>query len=315
MLALLNQYMVAHGYQSGSGLGNVNAQLYHLAGSAPSAFHDIVSGNNLVACVGSRCSAGSTTPVGYSATTGYDQVTGLGSLDAYNLVTAWHTGSLLATTTAIGGATNAASYQQFYAPGMVMSIFGTQLASTTSTASTLPLPTVLDNVSVTVNGVAAPLYYISPTQLNVQIPYETPSSGKVTLEVSNHGQTSSTTIQMSAVAPGIFFDGSSGALIPTATATPGQTVTLYMTGAGAVQPYVATGAVPGDGSTPIPAQNTQVTVGGVDAATSYVGVPSWSVGVLQINFTVPLTAAPGPQLVVVSVGGVASAGATLTVTQ
>ena len=59
----------------------------------------------------------------------------------------------------------------------------------------------------------------------------------------------------------------------------------------------------------------EVTVGGVDAATSYVGVPSWSVGVLQINFTVPLTAAPGPQLVVVSVGGVASAGATLTVTQ
>jgi uncharacterized protein (TIGR03437 family) len=53
----------------------------------------------------------------------------------------------------------------------------------------------------------------------------------------------------------------------------------------------------------------------VDAATSFVGVPSWSVGVLQVNFTVPLAAAPGPQLVVVSVGGVASAGAVLTVTQ
>ena len=80
------------------------------------------------------------------------------------------------------------------------------MALTTNIGSTLPLPTVLDNVSVTVNGVAAPLYYISPTQLNVQIPYETPASGKVTLSVGNNGQTASTMIQMSAAAPGIFFD-------------------------------------------------------------------------------------------------------------
>ena len=147
-------------------------------------------------------------------------------------------------TPSIGGATNAASYQQSYAPGMVMSIFGTQLALSTNIGSTLPLPTVLDNVSVTVNGVAAPLYYISPTQLNVQIPYETPASGKVTLSVSNNGQTASTTIQMSAAAPGIFFDSGSGAIVPTATATRGQTIALYLTGAGAVQPSVATGAAP-----------------------------------------------------------------------
>lgn len=425
ILALLNQYLVAHGYQSGSGLGNVNSQLYHLAASAPGAFHDVTAGNNIVsapACVGSRCStATSTASVGYSTTTGYDQVTGLGSIDAYNFVTAWHLGSLLAKSTptvaltagptsisssgsatltatvtssdsgtptgtvtfsvgstalgseslsgssgtatasltvsgsatglnsgdntitaaysgdsshnpatasnsltivgtssatpSISGATNAASYRQSYAPGMVMSIFGTQLALTTNTGSTLPLPTALDNVSVTVNGVAAPLYYISSTQLNVQIPYETPNSGKVTLVVGNNGQTASTTIPMSAVAPGIFFDSSSGALVPTAAAKRGQTITLYVAGAGAVEPFVATGAAPGGGTTPIPAQNTLVTVGGVQATTSFIGVPSWSVGVLQINFSVPNTAPLGSQPVVVSVGGVASAGATLAVSQ
>jgi adhesin/invasin len=215
----------------------------------------------------------------------------------------------------ISGATNAASYQQSYAPGMAMAIFGTQLALTTNTASTLPLPTVLDNVSVTVNEVAAPLYYISPTQLNVQIPYETPISEKVTVVVSNNGQTASTTIQVSAAAPGIFFDNSTGALLLTATATRGQTIALYLTGAGAVQPSVATGAIPSGSASPAPAQQTLVTVGGVEASITYIGIPTWSVGVLQVNFIVPSTAALGPQSVVVSVGEVASAGVTLTVSQ
>jgi adhesin/invasin len=215
----------------------------------------------------------------------------------------------------ISGATNAASYQQSYAPGMALAIFGTQLALTTNTASTLPLPTVQDNVSVTVNAVAAPLYYISPTQLNVQIPYETPIGGNVTVVVGNNGQTASTTIQMSAAAPGIFFDNSTRALLLTPTATRGQTVALYLTGAGAVQPSVATGATPSSSATPVPAQETLVTVGGVEASTTYIGIPTWSVGVLQVNFIVPSTAALGPQSVVVSVGEVASAGVTLTVSQ
>jgi adhesin/invasin len=198
---------------------------------------------------------------------------------------------------------------------MVLTIVGTQLALTTNTGSTLPLPTVLDNVSVTVNGVAAPLYYISPTQLNVQIPYQTPTSGRATLVVGNNGQTAATTIQMAAAAPGIFFDSGSGKLVPAATAPRGRTVTLYLTGAGAVQPSVATGAAPGSGTTPVPAQAILVTVGGVGASTTYIGIPSWSVGVLQVNFIVPAAAALGPQPVVVSVGAVASAGATLAVSQ
>jgi uncharacterized protein (TIGR03437 family) len=120
---------------------------------------------------------------------------------------------------------------------------------------------------------------------------------------------------VSAAAPGIFFDNSTGALLLTATATRGQTIALYLTGAGAVQPSVATGATPSSSATPVPAQETLVTVGGVEASTTYIGIPTWSVGVLQVNFIVPFTAALGPQSVVVSVGEVASAGVTLTVSQ
>ena len=418
MLTLLNQYLVNNGYQSRSGLGNVNSHLYGFATSTPSAFHDITTGNNIVTgstCSSRRCPGGGTT-IGYDAGSGYDQVTGLGSIDVYNFVTAWHTGALLtkgtpsmtlaaspasisaggsvtltaavtsssgntptgtvtftaggstlgtgtlsgsgatanasltiqgsaagltsgtdtigaaysgdgsdntatasATLTIVGSAsavpsisnlTNAFSYRPSYAPGMAMAIFGTQLALTTKTATSVPLPVAMDNVSVTINGVVAPLYYISPTQLNVQVPYETPATGTVAVVVSDNGQTTSATIQMSAAAPGIA--GSGGALVPTATAPRGQAIALYLTGAGAVQPTVATGGVP-SGTTPVPVQNTVVTVGGTQVPTSYIGIPAWSVGVLQINFTIPTTAATGAQSVVVSVGGVASPAATLTV--
>jgi subtilase family serine protease len=88
MLALLNHYLAATGNATQPGLGNINPTLYALAQSSPAAFHDITTGNNMVPCqVGTPdCSTGS---FGYSAAPGYDPVTGLGSVDAYNLFTAW----------------------------------------------------------------------------------------------------------------------------------------------------------------------------------------------------------------------------------
>ena len=81
IVALINQ-------QTHSRQGNVNPTLYSLATRSPSAFHDITSGNNIVPCQFGTpdCSTGS---FGYSAGVGYDQTTGIGTVDAYNLVTAW----------------------------------------------------------------------------------------------------------------------------------------------------------------------------------------------------------------------------------
>ena len=87
IIALLEQYQTAKGYlKKGAGLGNINPQLYRLAQISPSAFHDIVTGDNKVPCTqGSPgCVAGS---YGYSAGPGYDMATGLGSVDAYNFAT------------------------------------------------------------------------------------------------------------------------------------------------------------------------------------------------------------------------------------
>ncbi|HYL35661.1 MAG TPA: S53 family peptidase [Bryobacteraceae bacterium] len=89
IVSLLNQYLVAAGAQSSPGLGNINPGLYALAQTAPSAFHDITSGSNIVPCVINStqdCTSGS---FGYNAGPGYDLVTGLGSVDAYALARAW----------------------------------------------------------------------------------------------------------------------------------------------------------------------------------------------------------------------------------
>ena len=415
IVTLLNQYQVANGLQAKAGLGNINPQLYVLAQSAPAAFHDITTGNNKVNPCEPRATACSPGSIGYDAAPGYDLATGLGSVDAFNLITAWgksplgakSTATLVSTvrdstiaftastvitatvngvgsvtptgtvsfllgtvslgsavltgtggkatgtltiqgiqfspgTVAIGvqyngdsaynaatasvsvsvtppavltvtASTNAASFKQVYAPGMILSVFGALLANSTQSPTALPLPVQFGGVTATVNGVAAPLYYISPSQINLQIPYGT-AAGTASLRISFNGQTSHTNITIAAASPGIFVNPANGAPVPYQTAKRGQEVALYITGEGAVTPQPATGSVPLPGATPVPTQQVKVSVGGVTAPTTFVGVPSWSIGVTQINYTVPLTAPLGSQLVVVTVGNAASAPATITIT-
>jgi uncharacterized protein (TIGR03437 family) len=320
LATLLNQYLVSNGAQSSAGLGNINPQLYSLARTAPAVFHDITTGNNIITVVctvrSRNCTAGS---YGFNAGVGYDQATGLGSVDAYALMTSWKGQNPSAvpgppSITAVG---NGASFNQRYAPGMLLSIYGVQLSPVTQAAGIVPLPLQMGGVSVTINGVTAPLYYVSSGQLNVQIPYETPATS-VVLKVNNNGLSASTSFIVAAAAPGIFTDAN-GAPVPSTTGSrsKGQMLTLYITGYGAVTPALPSGAGPAAGtpvaSLPQPLQKVTVTVGNVAASFSAV-VPWGYVGVMQINYQVPATAPLGAQPVVVTVGGIASAPATLTVT-
>ena len=224
------------------------------------------------------------------------------------------------STTSIGAVTNAASFQNAVAPGALATVFGSQLAPSTQEAGSLPLPLAMQGVSVTVNGVPAPLKYVSPLQINFQIPYET-GAGTAVLGVNNNGQVASFSFQVAISWPGIFpnaFIDPTGAAVTSAPR--GGILTLFITGDGDASPPVATGAPPPAdtpvASLPAPRLPVTVTVGGVPAATPFpfIGVPTWSVGVTQINFVVPPAAPLGPQSVVVTAGGVASAPANLTVT-
>jgi uncharacterized protein (TIGR03437 family) len=218
----------------------------------------------------------------------------------------------------ITGVANGASFQTTFAPGMEMSVFGTNLANSTAIASSLPLPSTLAGATCTINGLNAPFYYASAGQLNIQIPYGIPN-GSATLTLNVNGQNSPPfPFVVTSTAPGIYV-GANSALVPSATATRGSIVSLYMTGTGAQTPAIATGAAPASttplSQLPVPAAPYSITVGGTSTTYTFFGIPPFLVGVTQVNFLVPTSVALGVQPVVVTVGGVASVAANLTITQ
>ncbi len=215
----------------------------------------------------------------------------------------------------IGGVANGASFLHNYAPGMALSVFGTGLAPAIQLDGVLPLPLTMQGVSATVNGVAAPLYYVSPTQINLQIPYETGARTAV-VGIDNNGKVASFPFNTSVTAPGIFVQN--GNLVPVASGKPGDVLVLFMTGEGDVNPALFTGSSPAAGTAvdqlPQPRIPVTVTVGGIAATIQFEGIPTLLVGTTQINFVIPVNVPPGVQPVVVTSNGVASLPANITVT-
>jgi uncharacterized protein (TIGR03437 family) len=198
---------------------------------------------------------------------------------------------------------------------MLLSIFGTQLANSTKQASATPLPFSLDGVSVKVNGLDAPILYISPGQVNIQVPYEA-GAGPAVIGVNNNGQIAGFQFQIAPAAPGILADAKNN-LVPTSTVSAGGITTLYLTGDGDNTPALTTGFAPSVGTSlanlPKSRLPVSVTVAGVPAFVQFYGIPVGLVGVSQLNFTVPASVPPGVQPVVVTVGGVSSPPVNVTV--
>ena len=220
----------------------------------------------------------------------------------------------------ITGVANGASFQQSSAPGMILSVFGANLTNSATAlfAPSVPLPVSLGGTTVTVNGVPAPFYYASKTQLNIQVPYET-GSGYALLAVVNGGQVFGMYFLVSDAAPGIFV-GANSSLVPTSTAKRGDVLTLFMTGEGDVTPPIATGATPTTDTPlsqlPVPRLKPfTITVAGTAVTPLFVGIPYGLVGETQINFPVPANAPLGTQPVVVTVGTVSTVAATINITQ
>jgi uncharacterized protein (TIGR03437 family) len=215
----------------------------------------------------------------------------------------------------IQGVGNAASGSQSFAPGQLIAVYGSSLAPAQLIAGIQPLPLTMSGVSATVNGIAAPLWFVSPSQINLQIPYET-TAGPAVLGVNNSGQIASYLFDVAPTAPGIFaFNGS---LVPFATGAQGQTIVAFITGDGDVTPSLATGATASSSATlaqlPKSRQALSLTVGGEKAAVVFNGIVPGLIGVTQVNFTIPGDAKTGVQPVVVTVGGVSSAPVNVTVT-
>ncbi len=83
------------------------------------------------------------------------------------------TNEILMLAASSEGVVNAASFLPApIPPGGIISLFGSNLASSTASADSIPLPTTLAGTTLRLNGVAAPLFYASPTQINFQTPWE-----------------------------------------------------------------------------------------------------------------------------------------------
>jgi uncharacterized protein (TIGR03437 family) len=219
------------------------------------------------------------------------------------------------TAMALNGISSAASFQKQYAPGMIISLFGANFASSTTDQQPAPLPTQLAGTSVTINGIPSPLYYVSPKQINVQIPWEIPRNSTAIIKVTSNGKSLTDRFEVDQYAPEIFGD-TNNLMVPYQTTRRGNSAFLFVTGDGLFSaPAVVTGAVPPAGTLTSLSTNAKVTVGGVPASVFFIGEPSWSVGVSQINFTIPATAPLGAQPVVVTIGGVSSSPVYITVSQ
>jgi uncharacterized protein (TIGR03437 family) len=225
-----------------------------------------------------------------------------------------------------GGVVDGASFRGTVTAGAIVSIFGQNLSNSTLNASTIPLPTNLGGTSVTVNGVAAPLFYVSGTQLNVQLPFNL--SGSATIQVNREGVSGpGQAIAISAFAPAIFtvppggsgagaiLHAGNGALItPSSPAVRGEFVSIYLTGLGPVQPAIPEGsAAPSNPPAQTPGTPI-VLIGGAGAPVSFSGLAPTFAGLYQINVQVPQGAPSGQSVpITVSMGGVSSNTATLAI--
>jgi uncharacterized protein (TIGR03437 family) len=220
-----------------------------------------------------------------------------------------------------GGVVNSVDFTASFAPGAPIAIFGRNLASRVVEGGAPPLARGLDGTSVeAVAGgvtVVLPLYFVSPGQVNAQLPFEI-ADARATIRVrTSAGVSAEAAISLSPAAPRILTTPAGGAgeaallhadysaVSAASPAQPGEWLVVYLAGMGAVTPPVASGAPAGDGvSAPLnrTTASVQVLVGGEPAEVAYAGLaPNW-VGLYQVNFRTPAGAAPGDATLVVVCG-------------
>jgi len=213
---------------------------------------------------------------------------------------------------------NAAHYRSGpLALDSVVAAFGTNLAVRTEVAQAQPLPFELAGTTVTVNGVPAPLFFVSPSQINFAVPSSLDAGPATVIVSSPLGTYALGTVNIVAASPALFTADASGTGDASALATvdginyqlPPFDVTvngkpnilvLYGTGfrhAEATNPNDDNGV----------AESVRVTIGGQTARVLFAGAQGQFAGLDQINVEIPSSlAGSGPRRVevVVSLNGV-----------
>jgi len=196
------------------------------------------------------------------------------------------------------------------APNTIATIYGSNLAYTTDSASTKlggSLPLSLDGVSVIVGGWIANIFYVSPTQINFLVPYQL-TAGTVNVVVVCQGLAGpEISVQLNATSPGMFvYNGFAiathldGTLLTAASpAAPGEIIVIYVVGLGRVSPDTTAGRVATSAATITAASQLQVLLAGTPcppANVLYAGLAPDFAGLYQINLIVPPLTPPNPEI-------------------
>jgi uncharacterized protein (TIGR03437 family) len=184
------------------------------------------------------------------------------------------------------------------APGEYVTLYGSGLAPSTRRAKRAPFPMQLGGVQVKVNNRPAAIYYVSPGQISVLVPYAT-TEPYATFQVINNGTASNAvTVYTNNTAPGVFSLDVTGygpgavlrqnntVISSSNPAHVGEVIQIFLTGLGAVSP-----AVPDGTASPSPPSKVTadilVNVDGINAPVKFAGLAPQFVGLYQVNAQVP----------------------------
>jgi uncharacterized protein (TIGR03437 family) len=256
------------------------------------------------------------------------------SVDASNLLMEFSaSGHSTFTNPGLAVANLASSVGNGTPAGSLFALYGVDLAPGSASSPAIPLSNSLLSTTVTINGEEAPLNFVDQTQINGQMPWDIKPgvANVVVTTASGMSNTVAVTVPATGV-PGIFpqFPGNQAVAdvypksdgfttyflnTPSTPAHVGDIVTVYFTGGGPVTPTapLVTGAGSPLGVSPVTeTANTGVTLAGVQASVSYMGLTGTLVGIYQANFVVPQVAA-GARKLVITIGGQASVAAIFSV--
>lgn len=202
---------------------------------------------------------------------------------------------------------NAADQSSSLAPGGLISLYGQQLSPVNLASKEIPLPTALGDSCLTVNGLPLPIIFVSPTQINAQMPYE--ATGQVTMVLRTPGGVSDNfNLVVKPAAPSVFRTGTAGPdtnlativrdtnnIIVTASnpVHRGDTLVIYLTGMGQTNPAMTAGLPSPSDPPAIALISPKVDLGGTALNVLYAGLTPGQVGVYQINVSVPAKAPLG----------------------
>ncbi len=219
-------------------------------------------------------------------------------------------------------------------PGSIVTLYGSNLGPSLIVAESGALPFTLGDTTVVVGGIPVPLYFVSPGQLSFQMPWTASSNGNFQLTVGQHGQVSTgISVRTTPFAPGLFATNQAGtgqgairingvvsiaapvgAFPDSRPAKRGEIIQLYGTGLGTVANRPSTGFPASTTVLSRTLTDPTATLGGNPAPVQFSGLAPGSVGLYQVNVTIPADAVTGDAVPVqITIGGILSNTVTVAI--